>query len=100
VATVENGIDALLRIGSLKPDIVLLDLKMPGLDGFGVLERLGKNPETKSIRVIAMSGEMSAGTIERCRNLGVEACLEKPLVNADLVQMIRDMRRGRWEKPK
>ena len=56
ITTVENGIDALLRLGSLKPDIVLLDLRMPGIDGFEVLERLARNPDTKDIRVIAMSG--------------------------------------------
>ena len=100
VSTVDNGIDALLRIGSLKPEIVLLDLRMPGLDGFEVLKRLGKNPETKGIQVMAMSGEMSAATVERCRGLGVEVCLQKPLPNAELVQLIRDTRRSRWQRAK
>jgi CheY-like chemotaxis protein len=95
VTTVENGIDAMLRLGSLKPDIVLLDLRMPGLDGFEVLERLGQNPDTKGIRVIAMSGEMGAGTVERCRNLGAASCLQKPLPTDDLVALLRDMRRNR-----
>jgi excisionase family DNA binding protein len=97
VATVENGIDAMLRVGAFKPEIVLLDLKMPGLDGFEVLDRLAKNPDTKGVRVIAMSGEMDPGTVERCRNLGAESCLQKPLPTGELVQMLRDMRRSqRW----
>ncbi len=100
VTTVRNGIDALLRLGSLKPDMVLLDLRMPGLDGFEVLERLSKNPETKGIRVIAMSGEMGPATVERCRSLGAETCLQKPLPTADLVQLLRELRRSRWQRAK
>ncbi len=95
VRTAENGIDGLMMIGSQRPDILVLDVRMPFLDGIEVLEHLRERADTKHIRVIAMSGEMSPSLAERCRNLGAAECLVKPVKVADLVQLLRDMRRSR-----
>jgi DNA-binding response OmpR family regulator len=51
-----SGIDALALIGSSRPDIVLLDIRMPGMDGVEVLRHLRKSPATKSLPVIFLTG--------------------------------------------
>jgi CheY-like chemotaxis protein len=89
--TAENGIDALILVGSIKPDILILDLRMPGLDGFGVLERIRDNPATRGIAVIAVSGEMSDANASHCRDLGAVECLQKPVRLPALVETIRQV---------
>jgi len=51
-----EGYEALLRIGSFQPHLLLLDLRMPGLDGFEVCRRVKESTETKGTRIIAISG--------------------------------------------
>jgi len=61
IGTAGNGIDALKKARTLAPDLILLDLKLPELDGFAVCETLRRNAATASIPIImltALSGEM------------------------------------------
>lgn len=51
-----NGIEALLRIGEARPDILVSDLHMPGLDGFGMIRTLRDNPATASLPLVVVSG--------------------------------------------
>lgn len=51
-----NGIEALLRIGEARPDILVSDLHMPGLDGFGMIRTLRGNPATASLPLVVVSG--------------------------------------------
>ena len=51
-----GGYEALLTIGSFQPDLLLLDLRMPGLDGFEVCRRIKESPATKATRIVAMTG--------------------------------------------
>ena len=51
-----NGIEALLRIGEARPDILVSDLHMPGLDGFGMIRTLRGNPATASLPLVVISG--------------------------------------------
>jgi len=89
--TAENGIDALILVGQLKPDILILDLRMPGLDGFEVLERIRTNKSTRGIAVIVVSGEMSEENAAHCRDLGAVECLQKPVRLPALVETIRQV---------
>ena len=68
--TAESGLDAMMAIGHLKPDFLLLDICMPGLDGFEILKRVQANPIAQGLVVIAMSAEMSEATSKRCQKLG------------------------------
>jgi excisionase family DNA binding protein len=95
VQTVDNGIDALMLTGKLKPEVLVLDLRMSGLDGFEVLERIKTNPEAKTINVIALSGQGNAATVERCRELGAVSCLPKPVRVSELLETLRDLRKAR-----
>jgi two-component system alkaline phosphatase synthesis response regulator PhoP len=56
IATATNGLEALRKARSQLPDLILLDLLLPELDGFGVCERLRKDPSTSAIPILIMSG--------------------------------------------
>ncbi|SEF89101.1 response regulator [Marinobacterium lutimaris] len=62
-----------------KPDLILLDIMMPGMDGFEVCEKLKADPETKDIPVIFLSGKNNPGDRSRGLALGAIDFLEKPI---------------------
>jgi len=86
--TAPNGFEAGCQIQTFKPDVVLLDLMMPGLDGFAVCKLLKEDPSSSSIRIIAMTGYHTSENVERVINAGAESCLAKPLNLEDLFDAI------------
>jgi excisionase family DNA binding protein len=79
VAVTTSGIDALVKVGSFKPHVIVLDVYMPDVDGIEVCRRLKQNPETKGIDVIVTSGQMTASVEKKAIEAGARACLGKPL---------------------
>ncbi len=84
VVTVSNGIDALVLVGSFRPHFVLLDVFMPGVDGLEVCRRLKANPETSSIGVVIVTGNLTPTIKRKALEAGALRCLEKP-INAEAV---------------
>ncbi|MBI2496640.1 MAG: response regulator [Opitutae bacterium] len=88
VTTAANGWEAISSVRSNRPDIILLDLMLPDLDGFGVCEILRRDPETATIPIIIVS----AWTSDDSRNLGLELgaldYLTKPFLPQDLVARV------------
>ena len=83
VSLVDNGIDALVEIGAIKPHALVLDVYMPGIDGIEVCRRLKSNPATKDIAVIVTSGRMTEEIEQAARAAGARRVLRKPVdVNA------------------
>ncbi len=83
------------KIEMIKPDAILLDLKIPGKDGFQILEELRKKPEGKDVPVIIMTGhyeqdEMHAA-VER---LNIFRCLLKPLYPPEIIALLEDAIEG------
>jgi two-component system response regulator len=62
-----------------KPTFVFLDLKLPKLDGVGVLQRIRSDERTRKLKVFALSSSEDPREIEECLNLGVLAVIPKPL---------------------
>lgn len=87
--TASNGFEAGRKVHSFEPSLVLLDLMMPGMDGFEVCRTLKQDSATRHIRVLAMTGYPTSENIERIMNAGAEVCLEKPLDTDRLVELIR-----------
>lgn len=79
-----DGFDAGDKLHSFQPDIVLLDLRMPGLDGYEVCKRIKRDPRKQAIRVIAMTALPLAEHQQRILAAGAELCLAKPL-DSDLL---------------
>lgn len=78
IATAVDGFDAGIKVQQFEPDAMLIDLMMPGLDGFEVCRRLKADPVTRGIRVIAMTGFPSPENTAKALDAGAERCLAKP----------------------
>ena len=88
VLIAEDGFEAGRMVQKLHPHIVLLDIMLPGMDGFSVCRQLRADPELKQVRVIAMTGYFSRENIERILAAGAEVCLEKPFTRAQLLEAL------------
>jgi len=74
---------------SLKPDTIVLDIKMDGMDGFQVLEKLKQSPETVGIPIIAMTGYFTEEEHSKLMSMcGMDVCLKKPFNALDLIARI------------
>jgi DNA-binding response OmpR family regulator len=82
-----NGEVALRRIEADRPDVVLLDLMMPVLDGWGVLEALKDRPHGPA--VIVVTATESPANVDRAERLGVSGYVTKPFNVAGLIDMVR-----------
>ena len=78
VITAKDGIEALDRLAEAPPDVVLLDVLMPRLDGFGVLEHIRQDSALQDLPVIMISGLEDFQSVIRCIELGAEDYLPKP----------------------
>jgi CheY-like chemotaxis protein len=73
---------------SFQPDILLLDLMMPRLNGFDVCRQVRGNSDTRHVRVLAMTGYASPSNEHRILSEGAECCLSKPIDEAVLLGAI------------
>ncbi|MGE0483504.1 MAG: response regulator [Gammaproteobacteria bacterium] len=87
-AIAADGFDAGLALLRFRPAVVLLDLMMPGLDGFAVCNRIKADPASRGIRVIAMTGYPTVDNVERICAAGAERCLAKPFDLDALVALL------------
>jgi adenylate cyclase len=78
VVVAKDGVEAVERLQNEPPDVVLLDVLMPRLDGFGVLEQIKSDPALQGLPVIMISGLEDFDSVVRCIELGAEDYLPKP----------------------
>jgi len=78
VQVTDNGAHALEFVAANRVDVILLDIMMPGMDGFEVLQRLKENPATHHIPVLMLSSAEEGDTVVRCIQLGADDFLPKP----------------------
>ena len=74
-----NPFDAGDLLHIFKPDLVMLDLMMDGLNGFSICHRIKNTPATADITVIAMTGVLTDDNVNRIVELGAETCFGKPI---------------------
>jgi len=86
VATAGDGNEGLEKLQKEKPDLVILDLVLPGLDGFGFLNICKKDSATKHIPVIVLTGRDSKEDMDEVRRLGALDCLVKYRVPSNLLR--------------
>lgn len=79
VAYAETGEDGLRMATEQPPDLVLLDMMLPGIDGLGVCETLKSDDRTNTVPVLALSGRREGELGPAARRLGCETYLEKPI---------------------
>ena len=90
VRLASNGEDGLKKVGSTpKPDIVLLDIMMPGIDGLQVLRAIRENSNTKDIPVIMLTALAQENVVLQGVKLGAKDYIRKPFHPQELVERIR-----------
>ena len=93
IRTASNGVEALLKVDEEKPDLILLDILMPQMDGFETLSRLKANPDTADIRVVILSALNSTEDIVKGYNLGANDFITKPIIMEKLISCVSDQLR-------
>ena len=84
-----NGIEALQRSVELMPDVILMDLSLPLMDGWEATRRLKSDRRTAGIPVVALTSHALAGVFEGAKRAGCDAFVTKPCLPEDLVREIR-----------
>jgi two-component system cell cycle response regulator DivK len=96
VSQAHNGLQALERAFDLRPDVVVTDLNIPGIDGFELTRRLKQDPRTRDVPVLAVTGYAAfAADPDRARRAGCDVVLPKPCSPDELEGAIRSLIRER-----
>jgi two-component system cell cycle response regulator DivK len=91
VAEARNGNEAVEKAFALKPDLILMDLSLPGMDGWEATRRLKADDATRRIPVVALTGHALAGASEGAKKAGCDSFVTKPCLPDDLVIEVRRM---------
>jgi twitching motility two-component system response regulator PilG len=91
VRGVTDGASALNEIAENRPDLVLLDIMMPGIDGFEVCRRIKEDPMTKSIPVVMLTAKKSSMDQARGVQVGADAYITKPFKSVKIIEVIEGL---------
>jgi two-component system, cell cycle response regulator DivK len=96
VAEATDGRQALDQVAALRPDLVLLDMSLPEVDGWTVARTLRRSPEFKDLRIVALTAHAMEGDRERVLEAGCDEFLTKPIEIPKFIPSIRRvLERGR-----
>lgn len=87
----QSGKDALDQIQACHPDLILLDIMLPDLDGYEIFQLIRKNTDWDDIKVIYLTAKNRDIDIAKGLNLGVDAYITKPFSNAELLGKLREL---------
>ncbi|WP_205712427.1 response regulator transcription factor [Euzebya rosea] len=88
VITAVDGQDALDRVHDERPDLILLDVMMPNVNGWQVAETLKNDPETRHIPIVFLSARAMEADVRKGTDLGVQAYVTKPFDPIDLMDLV------------
>jgi len=94
VMAAQNGDEALKRVESFAPDLVLLDVMMPRISGYEVCRRMRERPEWKHIKIIMLSAKGREAEVSKGVSLGADLYVTKPFSNNELVGKIGELLAG------
>ncbi|MCP4131624.1 MAG: response regulator [bacterium] len=84
IETARDGIDASLKIGHLKPDLVFLDVMLPGIQGFDVCKKIRSNRDLDAVKIIIVTGQLDDSLDQKVEEFKLEGIIRKPL-NEDAI---------------
>ena len=90
VVTATDGVDALEKLEEFMPDVMILDIEMPRMDGFALVRELRRVPETENLPIIMITSRTADKHREYAKQLGVNTYLGKPYQEDELLQKIAD----------
>ncbi len=79
VLDTDSGEAALALVAGTVPDLIVMDIQLPGMDGIETLQRLRADPRARAIPVLAVTASVMGADMERIRAAGFDACLQKPV---------------------
>ena len=91
VESARDGYTAGRLVHSLRPELVLLDIRMPGIDGFKVCETIKNDPTTRDTKVLIITAYADQENLGRLLEMGAEGVLEKPFDLATLTGRVREL---------
>lgn len=91
VAEAANGKEALSKTAELMPDLIVMDLSLPGVDGWQATRIIKQDPKTRDILVVALTGHALEGASQGAKAAGCDAFLTKPCLPEDLHKEIQRM---------
>ena len=91
VAEAINGKEALSKTTELMPDLIVMDLSLPGIDGWQATRSIKEDPRTRHILVLALTGHALEGASEGAKEAGCDGFLTKPCLPEDLCKEIQRM---------
>ncbi len=94
VVTAKDGLDAVTQLQDIYPDVVLLDIEMPKMDGFEVLRRVRGDDRLKDLPIIMITSRTGAKHMQQALDLGVNEYLGKPFQEANLFSTIDEVLGG------
>ena len=89
--TAVDGAEALVMIEDERPDVVLLDMMLPGVDGWDVTARVKGDPSTSGIPIVALSARAMQSDIDRGAEVGVDHYVTKPFDPIELMGLVNDL---------
>jgi CheY-like chemotaxis protein len=89
VSSAADGLEGLMQLEMDTPDIVLCDVMMPNLDGLSFTKAIKKNPSTKDVPVVFLTGKGDTGTMAAGISAGAKFYLTKPFSHADLLAKVK-----------
>lgn len=91
VTGADHGLEALQKVKEEKPDIMILDVMMPHMDGITVCKEIRNNPETADLPIVMLSGKTHLNAVEEGLQAGANRYLPKPTARTDLIQNLREV---------
>lgn len=91
VSVARDGEDALARIRAERPDLVILDVMMPKLNGFEVCEMVRADPGLAGIRILMLTAKGRQAELRKGLSLGADAYIAKPFSTRDLVDRVKSL---------
>jgi CheY-like chemotaxis protein len=99
VSIAVTGKEGLNKATAEKPDLIILDIRMPEMDGWEVSNRLKLNPETRDIPIMILSAFSNTAYINRANELGINAYLVKPVAPDRLAKLIPEIIKNKEPQP-
>jgi len=94
VDVVSDSMTAIARMASFKPDLVMLDWMMPGMDGPTLFRKMRETPEVRDLPVVFITAKASQRDLDQLMKLGAAATISKPFSPKDLPEQLREI----WKK--
>lgn len=98
VSIASNGREALESVASNRPDLIVMDVMMPEMDGFAALQKLKDNPETKDIPVIMLTAKAQDADVFKGWQSGADLYLTKPFNPSELITFVQRIFESQSEK--